>query len=1133
MRDLDRCFIAAVFLLAACLAGCAGENGQAPQSASPGSKALEASPGPEVPVAGGASTSPAPAVRGWSETVVIPTYPVGPASEFPDFVRTAGSYRRPRDLYPYTAQRELSFQRRDEGYLAYLAENEYLRIEVLPTIGGRLFALYDRVTGQDILYRQVSIKPALVGLRGAWISGGIEWNFPRGHSVTTHDTVSCRLVRRGDGSVSIVVGDTERTFRMSWTVELRLRPGRAFVETRIICRNPTPFPHEAGWWSNACFPANEQTQIIFPFHKVTGHGAEGLDDWPVRDGQDMSWYKQYRSASSVFRAAGEEDFMAAYDHGRDVGLAQYADRKVMPGRKWWTWGTDEAGMRWAGTLSDDDRPYVEIQSGYPLTQGQEFTMQPYEEREFLEYWMPVTRIGPPARINPEAVVRLTVQDGVATVGVLPTGRIERARLELRSIQDSPAGDSPQGGGSSAGASGRLLKQWNQTISPAEPLKDACPLEGADPNGLCLSVFDAAGREVISHRYNHYARGETLIQPDRNENNQERPRGEETPADRLENAIELLGGGQFAKAREVLEGLQAAPDRGMETSRPAAGQQVDRDAVRYYLGLAAARLGQAQEAMKHWSALPPGSDVGDAGAIEGAKLLMAEGKWRQAMERLRPLTGRAPAHALAQAYTALALRQLGRTEQAHDLLTRALGRDPLLLLAQVELAVLDGRPFDGLSALRDEQRRIEAATRYIELGLYDLAGRLLLPAAGSANSATAAYLRAYVAELAGRDEHSRAEASGLREQAQRASVRGCMPSRLEELAALEAALRADPKDASAHYLVGLALFDKGRREEAIEHWRQAGRLGHGDAMVYRCLGGVVREANPAEAVAYFQRAVELAPDAPEIYADLEEAYREMGETAKRLAVLEQAAARLPNRDDLAHRLALAYFDAGRYDDAVKCYLGRKFHVAEGEYGLHDDYVMALVGRATTRLAAGRKNEALADLDAALEYPENLGIGRPGRSSSDATVQFWRGIALGSLGRDADAKKAWSEAASLGRISRRLSPWSPQRGLHAVCAILARRRLRQDQQAEALAKQLDEAAQRVQEYRPPHGKAFVTLLRAFQAAGEANTQQAEEMLARAEADSDRIAGYVRLVRAWVPLLARSPAGAGKVEPTTPAR
>jgi tetratricopeptide (TPR) repeat protein len=285
--------------------------------------------------------------------------------------------------------------------------------------------------------------------------------------------------------------------------------------------------------------------------------------------------------------------------------------------------------------------------------------------------------------------------------------------------------------------------------------------------------------------------------------------------------------------------------------------------------------------------------------------------------------------------------------------------------------------------------------------------------------------------------------------------------------------------------------------------------------------VVGRDKPAEAVSYLERAAELAPEAMPVYADLDRAYQRAGQTAKRVSMLERAAARLPQRHELAHQLALAYFDAGRYDDAVKVYLSRQFRVAEGEYQLHDDYAAALMARAMTHLAAGRNRQALADLDAAMDYPENLGIGRPDRAGADATIHYWRGVALNSLGQAAEAKKEWSQAAEGGRLSRRMSPWSAERGLHAVHAIMALRRLGEAARAEELASGLEQACSRFEDYYPPHGKAFVTMMRGLLAAADGRLKEAGTMLEQADVGSEWVAGYLRLAREWVKLLERFPA------------
>ena len=447
-------------------------------------------------------------------------------------------------------------------------------------------------------------------------------------------------------------------------------------------------------------------------------------------------------------------------------------------------------------------------------------------------------------------------------------------------------------------------------------------------------------------------------------------------------------------------------------------------------------------------------------------------------------------------------------------------DPLMLLGQTESALLDGRSFDGLSALRDEERCIEAATIYMALKQYATAESLLRPTAGSALSPTGAYLRAYTMELMG----NATEATRLRKEASKANVRGCLPSRLEELAALEAAIRADNKDATANYLAGLVLYTRNQREEGVAHWQTASTLGHKDAIVYRCLGGVLRDSKPTEAVLQYERAIALAPEAAEVYADLDAAYIVLGDTDKRVSVLERGLARLPDKDDLAHRLGVAYFDAGRYDEAVKCYQSYRFHVSEGQRDLHDHYATALVARAMTQLKAGRTAQALADLDASLEYPENLGIGRPDYPVNNAMTQYWRGVALASLNRTDEARKAWQESGPKQTQSRRrggrMGYYSTESGLSSVYTILTLRKLGLTKDADDAAAQLESMCQRF-EAMDDQASGYVALLRGFVAAANGQADQSAKLLKQARSDEPSLAGYVKLVGTWCELLAAPPA------------
>jgi tetratricopeptide (TPR) repeat protein len=285
-------------------------------------------------------------------------------------------------------------------------------------------------------------------------------------------------------------------------------------------------------------------------------------------------------------------------------------------------------------------------------------------------------------------------------------------------------------------------------------------------------------------------------------------------------------------------------------------------------------------------------------------------------------------------------------------------------------------------------------------------------------------------------------------------------------------------------------------------------------VYHCLASVVVDKDPAEAVRLYELAQLRADPAAEIYLGLDNAYMQTGNSAKRVQSLEAGLAKLPAAEELAHRLGLAYFDAGQYDQAVKCYQSHRFHVAEGQRDLHDHYAMALVGRAMTHLSAGRAKEALADLDSALEYPENLGIGKSDRAGSSATVNFWRGVALGQLNRPDDAAKAWQEIGGQLRLGGRRGPRGLEPALDAVHQVAMLRRQGQTEQAKQASDRILDMCDR-QDSFDSSDKGATCLIRGFLAGVNGQSDECTAKLEQAQA-SPRVAGNIRLVRTWLALL-----------------
>ena len=95
---------------------------------------------------------------------------------------------------------------------AVYLENEYPKIMILPELGGRIQRAYDKTNDYDFVYYNHVIKPALVGLAGPWISGGIEFNWPQHHRPTTYMPVDYQICEHEDGTKTLFVNDVDQMY---------------------------------------------------------------------------------------------------------------------------------------------------------------------------------------------------------------------------------------------------------------------------------------------------------------------------------------------------------------------------------------------------------------------------------------------------------------------------------------------------------------------------------------------------------------------------------------------------------------------------------------------------------------------------------------------------------------------------------------------------------------------------------------------------------------------------------------------------------------------------------------------------------------------------------------------------------
>src|ERR1700733_8321935 len=179
-------------------------------------------------------------VKVYERDEVIPTYLSGAPEPNPMFYFGRESQGAEGRIYPYPLYDNLTTKRGEKSYHLVYLENEYVKIGIAPEIGGRLLSALDKTDNYDFIYHQHVIKPALIGLIGAWISGGIEWNIPHHHRASTFLPVQYKTEENPDGSKTIWVGELEIRQRMRWAVGYTLRPGKSYLEASVRIVNRTP-----------------------------------------------------------------------------------------------------------------------------------------------------------------------------------------------------------------------------------------------------------------------------------------------------------------------------------------------------------------------------------------------------------------------------------------------------------------------------------------------------------------------------------------------------------------------------------------------------------------------------------------------------------------------------------------------------------------------------------------------------------------------------------------------------------------------------------------------------------------------------------------------------------------------------
>lgn len=983
-------------------------------------------------------------VKAWKETVVIPTYEVGQPEKNPIFLEKRVYQGSSGAVYPYPVIESIADEKTDVEYHAVYIENEYIKVMILPELGGRVQMAYDKIRQRHFVYYNHVIKPALVGLAGPWISGGIEFNWPQHHRPSTFMPVDSTIEEHADGSVTVWVNEMERMTHQKGMAGFTLRPGCAYLEIRGVVYNRTNVPQTFLWWANPAVAVNDHYRSVFPpdINAVFDHGKRAVSSFPIATGTyykmdysagvDISNYRNIKVPTSYMAVNSRYDFEGGYEEDTRAGMLHVASRHLSPGKKQWTWGNGDFGRAWDRNLTDSDGPYIELMAGVYTENQPDFAwLMPYEEKRFTQYFMPYREIGMVKQASRDFIlnvepagtgsvrvrlmatsqqhVRLVLRDNSGNVyydktmtmspesvldETVDTGKARFDELEMDVIgsngrrmkneeSDTITTSNPQRQCDSSLSTLHPSLSWRPEPDVIRPVPPAAEAAQLPQDVKTTEQLFLTGQHLEQYRHATYCPTDYYEEALRRD-----------PMDyRCNNALGLwyLRRCRFDRAEQYLRRAVSVITR--RNPNPYDGEPI------YNLGLALKYQGHMDEAYAMFWKSTWNKAWADAGFLEAAQISLAQGRLADAMEEAdRSLIANWHNHK-TRALKAAIMRLAGADVQERlRFIDESLASDRFNYVCRYERYLATGDAAE-LDVMRAMMRR--SADNYDETALDYMAAGLL----------TEARAIWQMAEEEGATSPMTYYYMGRWSEAEAAPSAWCFPNRPEAAVALRAATEANPNGARAHYYLGCLCYDRRQYDLAIAAWERSSELDPQFPTVWRnlalaCFNKLDRKD---DAVKYMERAFSLDPTDARILMELDQLYKRMQRPhTERLALLESHPELTARRDDLMLELATLLNQTGRYEEAMHLIDNRIFHPWEGGEGkVPEQYQICRVELAKRALAAGDNERAAELLRQCLEYPHNLGEGKL-HGAQENDFLYLLGCAMSALGDKESARECWEKA-----------------------------------------------------------------------------------------------------------------------------
>lgn len=970
-------------------------------------------------------------VKVWEETVMIPTYGIGKPEKSPMFLEKRVYQGSSGVVYPYPVIEKIEDTCEEKPYHAVFLENEYIKVMILPELGGRVQMAYDKIKGRHFIYYNNVVKPALVGLLGPWISGGIEFNWPQHHRPSTFLPVDYTIEKKEDGTAIVWVSERERMFHQKGMAGFTLRPGKAVLEIQGVVSNPTPMPQTFLWWANPAVAVNDFYQSVFPadVNAVFDHGKRDVSRYPIATGTyykmdysagvDISRYKNIPVPTSYMAIRSKYNFVGGYENDTRAGLLHVANHHVSPGKKQWTWGNGDFGKAWDRNLTDADGPYIELMTGVYTDNQPDFTwLQPYEEKRFTQYFMPYRELGVVKNASSDLLMNIEPDGcGTSVLKLFATSLQKDLRIVVKnngvSLFEEIADLCPEnvfertldiaGIDNSVviiyNVKGKIVLSWKPEPSEIKEMPEVAK-PALDPSEIrTTEQLYLTGLHLEQYRHATYSPVDYYMEALR--------RDESDVRNNNAMGLWLIRKGRFAKAEPYLR-------RAVKTLTEKNPNPYDGEAF-YNLGLSLKYQNRLDEAYECFYKSCWNAAWQDSGYFSLSQISSAWENWDDALDEVEKSLVRNWHSLRARHLKTTILRHLGRTNEAERWIEDSLHIDKFNYGCLFERYLMTGNK-DILEELaqimrKDAHNYEELALDYASAGCYDEALNVVDWAISVLESDTRMlhYYKAWFLRCMGRTD----EARDVAQTAELLPEDMYFPNSLEAILALQCVVELLEHSPKANYLLGNIWYDKRQYDEAISAWEKSAAQDSSFPTVLRnlALAYFNKLGRTNDALDMMEKAFALNTDDARMLMELDQLYKRMNREHKfRLELLEKYLEVVSKRDDLYLEYITLLNQCGEYEKALKCIESRRFHPWEGGEGkVPAQYQTAHLQLAKQFMKDEEYNKAMEHIDACFEYPENLGEGKL-HGAQENDFNYYKGCILEALGDDEKAKEFFLKAST---------------------------------------------------------------------------------------------------------------------------